>query len=169
MTLTTSRPLRSRRSSLSGIRSRAGFSILELTVVLVLVGIITAVATGRIGGMLAQQRVTRAAGLLQADMELAFTLAGRNRSPTRLTLTSTASELTFKVTDRSGTEYKRTDLTNSAYGLRYTDVTASTSMVEVYPNGFSSGPLTITISLTRDGTTYAKTVQMTRAGLVRVQ
>lgn len=169
MTLMKSSSLRPRRSSATFSRPRRGFSILELTVVLVLVGIVTAVAGTRVSAMLTQQRVTRAASIVQTDMELAFTLAGRNRKPMRLTWTSNSSGMWFKVTDRTQTVvYKSTDFKGSNFGLNVGEVTASSSAVEVYPNGFASDTLSITISALRNGTTYTKRVRMSRAGLVKV-
>jgi hypothetical protein len=38
----------------------------------------------------------------------------------------------------------------------------------VFPNGFASDTLSITISVARGGTTYTKRVRMSRAGLVKV-
>ena len=169
MTLTNSGTLRRRRSSRAGLRARAGFSILELTVVLILVGIIMAVAGVRVSAMMMQQRVTRAAAMLQTDMEIAFTLAARNRAPMRMTWTSSASEMALKVTNRAQTVvYKRTDLSGSNFGLRAGEVTASSALVEVYPNGFASDTLSIKITAVRSGTTYTKRVRMSRAGLVKV-
>lgn len=166
MTLTTSSFLRPRRPR-RAFHPRRGFSVLELTVVLVLVGIVTAVAGTRVTAMMTQQRVARAASVLQTDMELAFTLAARNRAPMRLVWT--ANGLLFRVTDRTqNTEYKRTDFSGGTYGLKTGEMTASSPFIEVYPNGFASDTLSILISATRNGNTYTKRVRMSRAGLVKV-
>lgn len=168
MTLTKSFPVR-RRSSTLGLRSRPGFSILELTVVLILVGIIMAVAGPRVSAMMTQQRVTRAANMLQTDMEIAFTLAARNRAPTRMSWTSSSSQMLFTVTDRAQTlVYKRTDFADKAFGFRAGEVTASSAGVDVFPNGFASADFDIVITVVRNGTTYSKRIHMTRAGLVKV-
>jgi prepilin-type N-terminal cleavage/methylation domain-containing protein len=160
---------RSGRSGSVSRRSRRGFSLLELMVVLVLIGIVTATAGVRVGAMMTQQRVTRAAGMIQSDMELAFALAGRNRKPMRLTWTANASQMTFRVTDRTGAiVYKSTDFKSSSFGLSLGQVTASSNLVEVYPNGFASDTLAIQISVTRNSQPYTKRIRMSRAGLVKV-
>ena len=147
-------------------RRRSGFSLLELTVVLILVGIVTATAGPRISVMRSQQRVSRAAGVIQVQLEKAFAVAGRNRQP--MEIVWTASTLTLSVTNRGGTQTYGQAKLGSDYGLKTGEVTASTSSVEVYPNGLANGTITLTISTVRGGTTYTKVVSMTRAGLVKV-
>ena len=63
------------------LRARPGFSIMEMLIVVILVGIIMSVAGLRMTGMMTQQRVIRAASTIQTDMETAFAIAGRNRAP----------------------------------------------------------------------------------------
>jgi hypothetical protein len=41
-------------------------------VTLIIIGIVTAISTGRITAMRAQQQVTRSAGLIQTQLEKAF-------------------------------------------------------------------------------------------------
>lgn len=166
MTLTNSIQPRRRHSS-GGLRARAGFSIIEMLVVVILVGIVMSVAGLRVSGMMTQQRVIRAAGTIQGDMELAFALASRNRTPTKLVWTTSASAILLRVTDRTGaTEFKRTDM--RPMGLANGDVTASSSDVTVFPNGFASDTLSITISVTHNGVNYKRRVRMSRAGLIKV-
>src|SRR5438309_8732263 len=81
------------------LRSRPGFSLTELIITCILIGIVTAISTGRITSMRAQQQVTRSAGLIQVQMEKAFAIAGRNRAPMRIVFDSTT--LIFSVTNRA--------------------------------------------------------------------
>lgn len=156
-----------RRRSLGELRARRGFSILEMLVVVVLVGIIMSMAGLRVTNMITQQRVVRAAGTVQTDLELAFAAAGRNRAPTKIVFSSSSSAILLRVTDRTGsTEYKRTDF--KQLGLSNGDVTVSNAAVTVFPNGFADGTLTVTISVTKNGVLYKRVVSMTRAGLVKV-
>lgn len=165
MTLTN--PTSPLRRPSGGLRARPGFSLIELVIVVILVGIVMSVAGLRVSGMMTQQKVIRAASTIQGDMELAFAVAGRNRAPTKLVWTSTAGALLFRVTNASGTqEYKRTDM--KPIGLVNGDVVASSASVTVFPNGFASDTLSLTISVTKNGQTYKRRVRMSRAGLVKV-
>jgi prepilin-type N-terminal cleavage/methylation domain-containing protein len=148
-------------------RPRHGFSILELVVVLVLVGIVGVISTGRISAMRAEQRVVRSAGVIQTQMEQAFALAGRNHVPMHIVWNSTT--MLLRVMDRSeATTYGTTNLSNSGFGLHASEITVSRNSTEVYPNGFANDTLSITITTQRGGTTYSKRVRMSRAGLVKV-
>ena len=53
-------------------------------------------------------------------------------------------------------------------GLSNGDVTASSSTVTVFPNGFASDTLSFTFSVTKNGVNYKRRVRMSRAGLVKV-
>ena len=156
MTLTTS----------SRLRARRGFSIMEMLIVVILVGIIMSVAGVRVSGMLTQQRVVRAASTIQTDMELAYAVAGRNREPMKIVFTSTASSILLSVTDRNGLSYKSTDLRQ--LGLSDGDVTASSNEITVFPNGFASDTLSVEVSVTKNGVNYKRRVRMSRAGMVKV-
>jgi prepilin-type N-terminal cleavage/methylation domain-containing protein len=166
MTLTNSNMTR-RRTTFRGLRARSGFSILEMLVVVVLVGIIMSVAGVRVSSMITQQKVVRAAGTIQTDMEMAFALAGRNRAPMTIRFATSASAIQLTVTDRGGTVfYRRNDL--KALGLNNGDVTASSNVITVFPSGFASDTLSIEISVTKNSVNYKRRVRMSRAGMVKV-
>ena len=157
MTLTTSYRL----------RARHGFSVLEMLVVVILVGIIMSVAGLRVSGMRTQQQVVRAASTIQTEMELAYAVAGRNREPMKIVFSTSASSVLLRVTNRTGTmEYGRADF--KQLGLANGDVTASSNEVTVFPNGFASDTLSIEISVTRNGVLNKRRVRMSRAGMVKV-
>jgi prepilin-type N-terminal cleavage/methylation domain-containing protein len=158
--------VRTGQPSVPSRRRRSGFSLLELTVVLILVGIITATAGPRISVMRSKQRVTRAASTIQTNLEKAFAISTRNRAPMEIVWNATTMKLS--VTNRAGTMTYGELKLGSDYGLRTGEVTASASKIEVFPNGLASGALTITITTTRGSATYTKVVTMNRAGLVKV-
>jgi prepilin-type N-terminal cleavage/methylation domain-containing protein len=151
----------------SHLRARPGFSIIEMLVVVILVGIVMSIAGVRVSGMMTQQRVIRAASTIQTDMELAYAIAGRSRAPTNIVFSTSAGNILVRVTSRDGaTEYKRTDL--KQLGLSNGDVTASSNTVTVFPNGFASDTLSIQISVTKNSILYKRRVRMSRAGMVKV-
>lgn len=165
--MTLINPTSTRRRASGGLRLRPGFSIMELVIVVMLAGVVMSVAGLRVSGMMTQQKVIRAAGTIQGDMELAFAVAGRNRAPTKLVWSSSASAVQLRVTNAAGTqEFKRTDL--KSIGIVNGDVTVSSSGVTVFPNGFASDTLSLTISVTKNGKIYKRRVRMSRAGLVKV-
>ena len=149
------------------LRARRGFSILEMLIVVILIGIIMSVAGVKMTNVRTQQRVVRAASTIQTQMEQAFAIAGRNRAPMLIQFSTSASAIYVRVTDRTAsTEYSRADL--KRLGLTNGNVTASVNSVTVFPQGLASDPLTITISVTTNGATYKRVVQMSRAGMIKV-
>lgn len=146
------------------MKSRRGVSMLELVVVITIIGVVASATASKFHLVMMQQRVQRAATVMQNDLEGAFAIATRNRLPIEISWDST--RLQMNVTDRSGTtHYRKTALSGSEYGLTAGTVSFSRSPVEVYPNGLANSTLTITISASN----ATKSVHMTRAGLITVQ
>lgn len=159
--------VRSGLGSVPGLRSRPGFSLTELIITCILIGIISAISTGRITSMRAQQQVTRSAGQIQTQMEKAFAVAGRNRAPIHIVYDSV--KMILRVTNRAETVTFGVPVRlASDFGLKGSEVTVSQKSVEVYPNGFAHDTLSVTITTSRGGSTYSKRVRMSRAGLVKV-
>jgi prepilin-type N-terminal cleavage/methylation domain-containing protein len=146
-----------------GMRSRDGFTLTELLIVLILAGIIGGIAMVRVGSMLAQTRIQRAASVVAADLKMAHSLAGRQRKPIRIEINTGAR--TIRTTD-----YVTPTI---VYSQRYfhaageypvqTFNSTETSLL-VYPNGLAEKPVTITVGA--NGRT--RVISMTRAGQVRV-
>jgi prepilin-type N-terminal cleavage/methylation domain-containing protein len=140
-----------------------GFTLLETLVVLVVVGVVSTISLGKFHTIMVQQRVQRAATVLQTDLQGAFSIANRNRTPVRISWD--ASNMRMLVTNRAGTTiYRRTPL-GQAYGLASSNVAFSTSPIEIYPNGLANNTLDVTLSIESS----TKHVLMSRAGMVRVQ
>jgi prepilin-type N-terminal cleavage/methylation domain-containing protein len=145
-------------------RRRAGFTILEMMVVIVIVGITGTITAGRMHALIIQNRIQRASSAVRNDLEAAFAIAARNRRPIHIEWD--ASKMQLDVMNRADTTgFRRTTLGMDGYGLRPSDVSFSASPIEVYPNGMASTALTITFS--RGGN--VKVVNMSRTGLVQIQ
>ena len=145
-------------------RARSGYTLVEVAVVMLIAGVVTAVSLGKVHNLLSQQRVLHAATSIQNDLEAAFQIAGRNRKPVQISWDATAQR--FTIGDRTGSMYyRRTNLSSQAFGLSTTSVTVSRSPVQVYPNGFAQDTLLITLS--SNGTT--KKLRMSRTGLVQIK
>ena len=144
--------------------ARAGFTLLELLTVIVMVGVISAISAGKIHDLMVQQRLARAATVIQTNTEAAFAIASRNRRPIRITWNSSAMQL--DVTDRAGTTlYRKVGLGQDPYGLTSGTVTFSRSPLEVYPNGLANDTLLITLA----SNNVTKKIRISRAGLVNLQ
>jgi prepilin-type N-terminal cleavage/methylation domain-containing protein len=149
----------SRRSHL-----RAGFTLLELMVVVVIMGVVGTMSAGRIHALIIHQRITRAASSVQNDLEAAFATSSRNRRPVRIAWDAASRQL--NVTDRAGTNtYRHTNLGREPYGLTSGAVTVSSASVEVFPTGLANDSLVVTISLEN----ITKRVHMSRAGMVQIK
>jgi prepilin-type N-terminal cleavage/methylation domain-containing protein len=144
-------------SFLSFGRPRRGFTLLEIIVVVVIMGIVGTMSAGRIHALIVQQRAALAANSIQNDIELAFTTASRNRRPVLIAFNSGSRHM--EITDQAGVRrYRRLPI-----GMLGT-VTFSRSPVEVYPTGLANDTLLITLTIE----SVTKRVRMSRAGLVQV-
>ncbi len=149
------------------LRARRGFSLMEMLIVVILIGIVMSVAGVRVSGMMTQQRVIRAASTIQTQMETAYAMAGRNREPMKIAFATSASAITLKVTDRAGTKtFGSIDF--KQLGLANGNVTTSANEVTVFPNGFANDTLSVQVLVVRNGITYKRRVRMSRAGLVKI-
>jgi prepilin-type N-terminal cleavage/methylation domain-containing protein len=149
----------------SGTRRRnlpAGFSMLEMLLVLIVIGLLVAISIPRMGRVMRHERVNRAAQVVVADLQNGFAMAGRQRAPVRLTFT--AATKTYVFSDRAtGTVFQTRIMDNrSEYAL--TTLSASPSSIDVLPNGIGSVSLMVTIA---QGD-YSRTVTASSAGFVRL-
>jgi prepilin-type N-terminal cleavage/methylation domain-containing protein len=141
---------------------RRGFSILELITVLVLIGVLATVSAGKVRDVMTQQRLYRASGVIQTNVEAAWALAARNRRPIEISWNSSNRQM--NITDRAGTtNFRRTALGQDPYGLTTGTVTFSRTRTEVFPDGLADDTLLITLS--SFGVT--KKIWVSRAGLVQ--
>lgn len=143
---------------------RAGVTLLELMVVVMIMGVVGTMSAGRVHALIVHQRITRAASAVQNDLEAAFATSGRNRRPVRIAWDAASSQL--QVTDRAGTKtYRHTNLGRDPYGLVSGAVSVSRSPIEVFPSGLANDTLVVTITLEN----ITKSVRMSRAGMIQIQ
>src|SRR5688500_16579320 len=76
---------------------RGGFSRVELLIVVAAVRIVWAVSTRSVGDTIRRARVQKAAAIMATDIEQAFALAARQRTPMRLQFDSVKK--TFSVVE----------------------------------------------------------------------
>jgi Tfp pilus assembly protein FimT len=143
------------------MHSPAGFTAVELALTLVLAGLLTAITMPRVSRTMLHIRVNRATATVAADLETAFSMAGRQRKPVRLTIDSAA--VRYVVTDRTGGTVRLTRWL-AAPDYQIQQLRASTNPVDVFPSGVATA--TDTVLIGSGG--YTRRVVMTSAGLVRI-
>jgi prepilin-type N-terminal cleavage/methylation domain-containing protein len=143
--------------------TRRGFTVTELALTIVVLGLLTMITVPRLASLVNHSRVNRTTALVAADLERAFAMAGRQRKPVRLSCA--CDSVLYRVVDRTGGTVR---LTRNLAGDDESGVTAlafnPTTPVEIFPSGVASSPLTVTISAGG----YARQVTMTSAGQVRI-
>jgi prepilin-type N-terminal cleavage/methylation domain-containing protein len=148
-------------------QTRSGFTLIEMLIVTSILGLIALMSMGQISNYVRERNVSSAAAVVRNDLQQVFAIAARNRRPVRLSFTTADTALT--VTDRENTiTYVRRSLGNgSGFMLHPSDVafcasTCSGATVDVFPNGWASDTLTVTISKGP----YTRGIHMSRSGLV---
>ena len=144
------------------IRNRRGVTLVEWMTVIVILGTMVAIALPRLSQNVRQRRVIAAAGALNADIPVAFSLAARQRKPVSLTYDAASGEV--RVTDRAtGTVYHRRALQGtSEYMLD--GVTMTPASVQFFPNGVSSSAFTIRLA----NGNFVRQLVVARTGFSRV-
>ncbi len=143
-------------------RHRSGFSMLEMLLVLIVIGILVTLTVPKIARAVQHERVNRAAQVIVQDFQNGFALAGRQRSPVRLTFTTSLQQYVFSDRATGVAIMTRILSTGADYSLTSLATTANT--VDVLPNGIGSTPFSVTIA----NGTYSRTITASSAGFVRL-
>jgi type II secretion system protein H len=143
-------------------RSHAGFSMLEMLVVLIIIGLLVAISVPRMERVVRHERVNRAAQVLVADLQNGFAMAGRQRAPVRLTFTS--STKTYVFSDRATGTVFQTRVMDKQSEYALSSLTPSSTSIDVLPNGIGSSSFTVTLALGD----YSRMVTASSAGFVRL-
>jgi Tfp pilus assembly protein FimT len=140
--------------------------MIEMLVVFVVFAATVMISIRSVGDTLRRDRLSKAAALMSTDLERAFALAGRQRTPIRLLMNG--SKRSFSIADRSDTtfKYRARDYSTGDFQLDF--FTSSKTALDVMPNGLATDTLFLTMGIYSSGKSYAKVIRVTRAGLVRV-
>jgi prepilin-type N-terminal cleavage/methylation domain-containing protein len=145
------------------MRSREGFTITELLVVLTIMGIVGGFAAVRIGQGLTQTHVQSAAAVISTDLKLAHSVASRVREPVRIAVNTGSRTVRVEDYDDPTTVYSE-----RFFGLESETplelMSVNVPSVLVFPNGLASGGIRITIRAAES----RRRIEMTRAGQVRI-
>src|SRR3989475_2477257 len=140
----------------------AGFTVMELIMFIITFAPVTSIALPAISRISAHSRVNQAAMVVGHDLTVAAWAAARQRKPIRITLGG--DRQSFTVADRASATVLQTRWLgpDTQYGLD--SVSFSASPVDLFPSGFASSALTVTLSARG----YSRQVTMSSAGWVRV-
>jgi prepilin-type N-terminal cleavage/methylation domain-containing protein len=145
-------------------RGLKGFSIFEIAIVLVIIGILAAMTGPAMSRIVRHQRVNRAAMIIVSDMQNAFAVAARQRLPVRIQ--ADASTRSYQFVDRkTGTVLRIRAFYGDTSEYRLSSLVFSSPTLDVFPNGVSSVPDTINLA----NGDYSKQITVSTAGFVRVK
>lgn len=147
----------------SSTRVRLGFTLVETLIVLA----VLAIMVGALGPLVARQishsRVNGAANVVVGDLEMALSLASRQRRPVRITVN--AAERTLVIADRGSGQ----TLVQHAYGrvseYKLETLSSSPATIDILPHGVATSAATVMVGIGG----YSRRVTLTRAGQVRLQ
>jgi prepilin-type N-terminal cleavage/methylation domain-containing protein len=138
-----------------------GFTLVEIALAIALTGIVAAVGLPRVAELARRTRVTNASHLVAADLDLALSLATRQRHAVRL------------VYDPGATRYAMTDLVTGAVlqrrslgadsEWRLESVRFAPDTIDLSPVGIASAPVSVSLA----AGSARRLVTMTRTGIVR--
>jgi prepilin-type N-terminal cleavage/methylation domain-containing protein len=145
------------------MRARAGFTVIELLVVMMLAGIIAGTTIPRLSRAMAQNRVQRAAAVVSTDLQLAHSMAARQRRPVRLDVDAGAGVIRVRDAATPTTIYSERHLgTRGEYGLQ--SISTDRTQIIIYPTGLSSDPIRIELNAANT----KRVIRMSKAGQIRV-
>ncbi len=142
-------------------RRRSGFSMLEMLLVLIIVGLLVKITVNKTSRIMRHERVNRASQVVLQDLQNGFAMAGRQRAPVRLTFTP--STKTYVFTDRASGTVLQTRVMGYGTEWQLSALTSNVSPVDVLPNGIGSAPFEVTLTLGD----YTRKVTASSAGFVR--
>jgi prepilin-type N-terminal cleavage/methylation domain-containing protein len=144
-------------------RGLKGFSIFEIAIVLVVIGILAAMTGPAMSRIVRHQRVNRASTIIVSDMQNAFAVAARQRLPVRVQGDAPTRSYQF-VDRRTGTVLRIRAFYGDTSEYRLSTLQFTPTTFDVFPNGVSSTPVSIFLA----NGDYNKTITVSTAGFVRL-
>ena len=142
---------------------RAGFTLIELVVVIGISGVLLGVAVLRFAPTVGRTKVQRAATILVTDMQYAQLQAVRQRTP--IVVVVTPSVRAYVIRERDTGKIYRERFFGQDTDFALDQLTVSPSDPEFFPNGVARQTTTFTLGIG----SYQRQVLLTRAGLIRIK
>jgi prepilin-type N-terminal cleavage/methylation domain-containing protein len=144
-------------------RSRFGFTLIEMLIVLAVLAILAGALAPVVARRISHSRVNGAAQVLAGDLEMALSLAARQRRPVRVTVD--AAQRSVLIADRASGQ----TISRHAYGPatehKVETLSSSPASIDILPHGVATSAATLTVGIGG----YSRRVTLTRAGHVRLQ
>ncbi len=137
--------------------------MLEMVVVCSIIGLLVAISVPKMSRIIRHERVDRAATVIVQDLQNGYALAGRQRSPVRLTFTPSLQKYVFS--DRTTGTAIMTRILSTGADYSLSSLSSTSNTVDVLPNGIGSTAFTVTIA----NGDYSRVITASTAGFVRLQ
>jgi type II secretion system protein H len=142
--------------------TRHGFSMMEMLVVIVILGVLSAMVGPAMSRIVRHNRVNRSATLIAADLQNAFAVAARQREPVRIQ--ADANSRSYQFVDRkTGAVLRIRTFYGDTSEYRLTRLTFTPSTIDVFPSGVSSAALVVDLA----NGDYTRQVTASTAGFIR--
>jgi prepilin-type N-terminal cleavage/methylation domain-containing protein len=142
---------------------RDGFTMLELLISMIIIGIVVATVVPNVGRSMSETRVQRASSVIAGDVQRAFSLAAQRRVPVKIRI-DTAGK-TFAVMNRAGDTTYVSTVYNSSSDIGLTRLEASLTTIYIFPNGLASNGFNITANAAGNN---RRRITVSRAGQIRI-
>lgn len=143
--------------------ARHGFSMMEMLVVIVVLGILSAMVGPAMSRVVRHNRVNRSATLIAADLQNAFAVAARQREPVRIQADATTRSYVF-MDRKTGAVLRIRTFYGDTSEYRLTRLTFTPNTIDVFPSGVSSAPLVVDLA----NGDYTRQVTASTAGFIRM-
>jgi prepilin-type N-terminal cleavage/methylation domain-containing protein len=144
-------------------RGFKGFTLFELLIVVVILGIAATMMGPAMSRIVRHQRVNRASMIIVSDIQNAFAVAARQREPVRIQ--ADAASRSYQFVDRkTGAVLRIRAFYGDTSEYRLSSLVFTPATFDVFPNGISSSPVTIDLA----NGDYSKRITASTAGFVRL-
>lgn len=141
----------------------SGYTVVELMMVLVLLGLLAVIAYTRVGPALLRAQVRGASNVLATDVQYAQLLAARFGEPMRITVDAGTRQ--YQIGDRDGDTVFRIRRFGAGGDFHLSEFSAVPTILELFPNAIVAPAATFTLG--NDG--FRKRVTVSQAGRIRIQ
>jgi prepilin-type N-terminal cleavage/methylation domain-containing protein len=144
-------------------RGLKGFTLFELLIVVVILGIAATMMGPAMSRIVRHQRVNRASTIIVSDLQNAFAVAARQRQPVRVQ--ADAASRSYQFVDRkTGAVLRIRAFYGDTSEYKLSTLVFTPATFDVFPNGVSSNPVTIDLA----NGDYIRHITASTAGFVRI-